>query len=99
LTDTPVVSDDGATVSAIPARSKFYVSQTPHTFNIRLLMDVYSSLAEDEKADMTDACKMFVIRDKPVKIVMGEIYNFKITTPFDYAMALAYIRDGFGMHK
>jgi len=94
LADTPVVSEDGETISEIPVRSKILLGQTPQTFNIMLLKEVYASLTEDEKSILTDACKMFVIKNKTVKMVMGEDYNIKITTPFDYAMSLAFIKEG-----
>ena len=93
LADTPVISENGETIQEIPVRSKILLGQTPQTFNIQLLKDVYTSLTDDEKTILTDACKMFVIKNKTVRIVMGESYNMKITTPFDYAMALAFIKE------
>jgi len=93
-TDTPVVSEDGEIIREIPVRSTVFLEQTPQTFNIPLLKEVFASLTDDEKNILTDACKMFVIKNKTVRIVMGESYNIKITTPFDYAAALAYIKDG-----
>ena len=94
LADTPVVSEDGSIISEIPVRSKIFLGQTPQTFNIQLLKEVYASLTDDEKAILTDACKMFVIKNKTVKIVMGESYNMKITTPFDFTMAQAILKGG-----
>ena len=91
LADTPVVSDDGKTIKEIPVRSTIFLGQTPQTFNIKLLKEVYASLTDEENKILTDTCKMFVIKNKTVRIVMGESYNIKITTPFDYAMALAFI--------
>ena len=94
LADTPVVSEDGETIFEIPVRSKIFLGQTPQTFNIRLLKEVFASLTDEEKEILTDACKMFVIKNKTVKIVMGESYNIKITTPFDYNMALSILKGG-----
>ena len=93
LADTPVISEDGETIVEIPIRSKIMLGQTPQTFNMQLLKDVYATLTDEEKTILTDACKMFVIKDKIVRIVMGESYNLKITTPFDYAMAQAFIKE------
>ena len=42
-----------------------------------------------EKEILTDACKIFVLKNEPVGIVMGESYNIKITTVFDLKMAAA----------
>ena len=94
LADTPVVSDDGVNVLEIPVRSRIFLGQTPQTFNIRELKYVFASLTDEEKSILTDACKMFVIKEKAVKIVMGEGYNIKITTPFDYSVALMLIKGG-----
>ena len=94
LADTPVVSEDGKTILEIPVRSRIFLGQTPQTFNIQALKNVFASLTEDEKSILTDACKMFVIKNKSVRIVMGESYNMKITTPFDYYMASAFIKGG-----
>ena len=94
ISDTPVVSEDGETIMEIPVRSKVFLSQTPQTFNIRLLKEVYASLTDPEKNILTDACKMFVIKHKTVRMVMGESCNLKITTPFDYIVASAFIKDG-----
>jgi len=94
LADTPVVSDDGEFILEIPVRSKIFLGQTPQTFNIQLLKEIFASLTDEEKEILTDACKIFVIKNKKVKIVMGESYNMKITTPFDYSMALSFIDGG-----
>lgn len=89
--DTIVSSKDGITITEIPVRSEFYQGQTPQTFNIKDLTKLYSELSEKEKDILTDACKIFVIKGKPVKIVPGEVYNMKITTLHDLKLANAII--------
>jgi len=64
-----------------------YLGQTPQTFNVETFINVYSTLTKEEKDILTDACKMFVIKNKEVKIISGESYNIKITTPYDLKMA------------
>ncbi len=86
-TDTIVESIDGKTISSIPPRGNLYQGQTPQSFKIKLLRGVLNSLTEDEKAILTDACKIFTIKGKPVYIVEGEIYNIKITYPYDLKVA------------
>jgi len=95
MIDTPVISDDGKVMREIPSRSNYYVCQTPQTFNIALLKEAYASLTDDEKESLTDACKIMVLYGKTVGIVAGERYNIKITTPFDYSMALAMLEKKF----
>lgn len=87
--DTIVVSENGAVISNIPDRSKMYQGQTPQSFKINLLKKMYQSLSADEKKTLTDACKICVVRDYPVHLVMGSSTNLKITTPGDYKIAQA----------
>lgn len=86
-TDTIVVSEDGETISNIPLRSTMYQGQTPQSFNLALIKDLYSKVTPEEKAILTDACKICVLKNVPVHLVQGEIYNLKITTITDYKIA------------
>ncbi len=56
-------------------------------------MKVYESLTDDEKAILTDACKIFSIKKKKVKIVKGETYNIKITDIHDLKIANAILME------
>ncbi len=89
--DTIVVSKDADTISDIPNRRFMYQGQTPQSFNMSMLKELYNELRDDEKAILTDACKICVVRNVPVKLVDGEISNIKITTVSDYKMAQAMI--------
>ena len=86
-TDTIVKSMDNEIISEIPDRSKMYQGQTPQSFNIKLLKDLFLSLTDDEKNILTDACKALVIKGTPVHLVRGEVYNMKITTQHDLKVA------------
>lgn len=85
--DTIVESEDGEYIDAIPLRSNMYQGQTPQTFRIDEFMETYGNLSEDEKNTLTDAAKIFVLKGKRVKLVKGELYNLKITTPHDLQVA------------
>ena len=87
--DTIVVSNDGEFITDIPERNKMYQGQTPQSFKITLLKELYASLSEDEKNILTDACKICVVRNHPVYLVDGSVTNMKITTPGDYKIAQA----------
>lgn len=89
--DTIVVSTDGKVISDIPQRANMYQGQTPQSFRIRLLKDMYYSLSEEEKHILTDACKICVVRNYPVHLVMGSDTNLKLTTPGDYKIAQAMV--------
>ncbi len=91
-TDTIVQSDDGQIISSIPERSKMYQGQTPQSFNAKDLKDLYLSLSNEEKEILTDAAKIFVIKGKPVHLVEGEVFNIKITYPYDLRVAETLIK-------
>ncbi|MBU5418629.1 2-C-methyl-D-erythritol 4-phosphate cytidylyltransferase [Acetanaerobacterium sp. MSJ-12] len=89
--DTIVVSENGETISQIPDRRLMYQGQTPQSFRISLLKKLYQSLNEEEKAVLTDACKICVVRQTPVRLVEGDVSNLKITTVSDYKIAQAMV--------
>ena len=90
-TDTIVVSEDAKIITEIPNRKKMFQGQTPHSFNLKLLKELYNDLTDEEKGILTDACKICVVRNKPVHLVRGEVSNLKITTISDYKIAQAMI--------
>ena len=83
--------EDEWIISTIPNRSTLFCGQTPQSFKIKPLMKLYESLTKEEKDILTDACKIFVIKDKKVKVVKGETFNIKITTVFDLKLASAIL--------
>lgn len=90
-TDTIVMSENGNTIANIPNRKFMYQGQTPQSFKVNLLFELYSELSDDEKSTLTDACKICVVRDFPVQLVLGEVSNIKITTVTDYKIAMAMV--------
>lgn len=60
-----------------------YQGQTPQTFKINILKELYSQLKPSEKNILTDACKICVMKGAPVKLVKGNSSNIKITTISD----------------
>ena len=80
-------------IESIPNRSSLWYGQTPQSFNIKRLMEMYEKLTEEEKDILTDACKIFVLKGESVKIVKGETFNMKITTVFDLKMAEAILME------
>lgn len=88
-TDTIVRSDDGTLISEIPERRLMYQGQTPQSFNMSLLKKTYDSLSSEQKAILTDACKICVVGNIPVSLVNGDVANMKITSIEDYRVAEA----------
>lgn len=85
--DTIVESQDGEYLSQIPDRSKYYQGQTPQSFRAKRFKDLYLSMTEEEKAILTDACKVFIVKGEKVAIVKGETFNIKVTYPYDLQLA------------
>ena len=59
-----------------------------------MLKDLYASLTDDERATLTDACKILVLKGQPVSLVEGDVTNIKLTTIMDYKTAQAMIESG-----
>jgi len=90
--DTIVESTDGEVITDIPVRKHMYQGQTPQSFNIRKLVNLFQELTEEEQNILTDACKAYVLKGYPVHLVRGEAYNIKITTQYDLKIANGLIQ-------
>lgn len=90
--DTIVKSDDGKFISEMPERSLMYQQQTPQSFRALLLKRAYETLTEEERATLTDACRILVLKGIPVYIVEGEPCNLKVTYPSDLQTVEAMLR-------
>lgn len=89
--DTIIESTDKTHITSVPDRKLMYQGQTPQSFNMTTLKNLYNDLSEQEKDILTDACRIFVFRNKPVKLVKGDTFNIKITNQSDYKIAKAII--------
>lgn len=93
-TDTIVESKDSEFISLIPDRSVLYQGQTPQSFKLLELKETFKSLTDDEKKILTDAAKIYVIKDKKVALVEGESFNIKVTYPYDLEVAETLMKGG-----
>ena len=92
--DTIIISEDGMFIDEIPERKYLYQSQTPQSFRMDLLKQLYLGLTSEEKSILTDACKICTVQQVPVHIVAGEVSNMKITTAADYKIAQIMAENG-----
>lgn len=92
-TDTIVESVDGKMINDIPIRDNFYQGQTPQSFKINKLYELINDLSDKETNILTDACKIFVLKDEDVHLVEGEITNIKITYPYDLKLANTILKE------
>lgn len=90
-TDTIVYSEDKASIGKVPDRAQMYQGQTPQTFRADKLRKLYKTLSEEEKAILTDACKIYLLKGEPVHLVEGEVFNTKITYSYDLKVAEALL--------
>ncbi len=88
-TDTIIEAyhDDTKHIKAVPNRKYLYNGQTPQSFKLQKLMKLHKELTDKEKEILTDACKIFILKDQTVQIVDGEEFNIKITNMFDLKLA------------
>lgn len=91
-TDTIVVSSNHEYITEIPDRSMMYQGQTPQSFRAKKLRDMYTSLTEEEREILTDACKIYVLKGEKVELAAGEVFNIKITYPHDLRVAESLLR-------
>lgn len=91
-TDTIVESTNHEVISNIPDRAMMYQGQTPQSFQAKKLKELYEGLTEEEKGILTDACKIFVMKGQQVHLVEGEVFNIKITYPYDLRVAETLIK-------
>ncbi len=89
--DTIVESHDGHLISSIPERKMMYQGQTPQSFKAKRLREIYDGLSEEERRMLTDACKIYVLKDEPVYLVEGDVSNIKITYAHDLRVAEAIL--------
>ena len=94
--DTTYVSMDGEYLTSTYDRKTLFLGQTPQGCKMDLLHDVINSYSEEELLSMTGTSQLFINKNINVKISLGSIDNFKITTLKDIDFAkflLAESRD------
>ena len=87
-TDTVVEVENGF-IAACPDRNRLCYGQTPQSFDMDLLYELYNSLSDKQKSTLTDCCQIFYLCQKPVFIAKGDKMNMKITSKNDYFLACA----------
>jgi 2-C-methyl-D-erythritol 4-phosphate cytidylyltransferase len=84
--DTIKQVDAELLIEATPDRSLLWAAQTPQGFDVALLKDCHAK-GKAQGWEVTDDAALFEKCGLPVKIVMGEETNLKVTTPVDLALA------------
>lgn len=84
--DTIKIVDSSGYIEDTPDRSNLWAAQTPQGFDVQLLKQAHQKGLQ-LGWQVTDDAALFERCQLPVKIVMGEETNLKITTPVDLAIA------------
>lgn len=96
LIGTPVketikVVDNEGYISATPNRSTLWTAQTPQAFDYTSIRKAYNLFYKDERntrvAITDDAMVYETFLSLPVKMIMGDYNNIKLTTPEDLLLA------------
>lgn len=90
--DTIVKGENGL-LTEIPVRELMYQGQTPQSFNIKSFIESYEKLTDQQKLELSDSCKIILLAGKDVAMVQGELYNIKITTPYDLKIANTIVEE------
>lgn len=91
LKDTIKVIDDNDIVHHTPNRSLLWAAQTPQCFQVDLLKEGYD-YAMSEGIIGTDDSSLVEKKGYPVKMLMGNYDNIKITTPEDLVIAESFLK-------
>lgn len=90
--DTIKVVDRQQTVKSTPDRSTLWAAQTPQGFHVDQLKAAHTE-GKAKNWSVTDDAALFERCGLPVKIIMGEETNLKVTTPEDLQIAQMILRD------
>jgi len=89
--ETIKVVDQYGFITSTPIRNTLWSAQTPQAFEYSAILKAYKLLYEegnDYKPNITDDAMVYeTFLKKPVKMLMGEYHNLKITTPEDLHFA------------
>lgn len=84
--------EDGATlVGATLQRERVFLVQTPQAFRVDVLRD---AVARGGGADATDEATLVERAGHPVRLVQGDVRNFKVTSRDDLALAEQLVSAG-----
>jgi 2-C-methyl-D-erythritol 4-phosphate cytidylyltransferase len=90
--DTIKVVNQDMFITATPKRSNLWAAQTPQGFEVKLLKECHEK-GRNFGWEVTDDAALYEKCNIPVKIVLGEETNLKVTTPVDLALAEFILRE------
>lgn len=88
-TDTILISQDNKDITSVADRSTVYLAQTPQSFKLSLILSAFENAPETA----TDDTSILLENNIPVKLVLGDKCNIKLTTPEDFTVIKAYLAE------
>lgn len=101
ITDTIKIIDNGGYIKKTPERSRLWAAQTPQSFEYIQLKKAYHMMyIEKTFTGMTDDASIYErYINEPVKILLGDYTNIKITTQKDLIFAERYLEEAYNKYK
>ena len=96
--DTIKRADAQHTIRKTVSRHDLWLAQTPQTFQVEVIRAAHR-WAQQRGIVGTDDATLVEQMGRPVRIVPGDAFNFKITTPDDLALAQAVLHTPNGMWR
>ena len=91
IRDTVYQSVDGKNVTALADRSTLFCGQSPETFNLQKYLQLNLQATQQELEATRGGCEMAFRNGMKVGILMGEDWNFKLTTPADMDRMMSFL--------
>jgi len=89
--DTIKIVDEDGFITGTPDRANMWLAQTPQAFEYSSIRRAYELLFKQKESDrkiITDDAMVYErFINMPIKIVKGDYYNIKLTTPEDLVLA------------
>lgn len=89
--DTIKIVDRDGLIKATPSRELMWSAQTPQAFEYSLIRRAYEQLFQEDSYNRTNITDDAMVYERfinlPIKIVKGDYYNIKLTTPEDLMFA------------
>ena len=93
--DTILQSEDGASSSFVPDRSKLWADQGPQTYRVSKFLKYVSMIPEYDICNYIEAGKVYLSHNRKIGIVKGDRFNFKVTNDIDLQYAEFLLKGGF----
>lgn len=95
--DTIKIVDENGIIKDTPDRKLLWAAQTPQAFEYSLIKEAYESLFKSEESvrkRITDDAMVYdMFVGLPVRVVKGDYYNIKLTTPEDLIFAKGILEE------